>query len=77
MLYPNNSLMTDRCERSCEPPAGLDHGGGLGFNMAGKRAHSALCDGPQGCCAVPLGIRPARGLKPVRAGGQSHGAALP
>lgn len=77
MLYPNNPIVTDRCARSCEAPSGLGHWGGLGFNMAGKRTHSAVCDGSQGCCAVLLGIRPARGLKPERAGGRFHGAALP
>ena len=64
MLYPNNPMRYARRRRPCEAPSGRAHGVRLGSNMGGKRAHSAVCDGPQGRCAVLLGIRPARGLKP-------------
>lgn len=64
MLYPNNPMLDARPWRPREAPAGLVHGVGSGSNMVGKRAHSAVCDGPQGRCAALLGIRPARGLKP-------------
>lgn len=85
MLYPNNPMRQDRQRRPSEALPGPAHGLGLGFNMVGKRPHSAVFDRPQGGCAALLGIRPARGLKPwslrslKQAGreGTDHGTSLP
>lgn len=85
MLCPNNPMRQDRQRRPFEALSGLAHGLELGFNMVGKRPHSAVFDRPQGSCAALLGIRPARGLKPCSLRslkhegreGADHGASVP
>lgn len=77
MLYPNYPMLDTRLRRPAETPSGLAHGVGLGSNMVGIRAHSAVFDGPQGRGAARTGIRPTRGLKPEEGKGGTHGATLP